>query len=381
MGMLMAKRCYYDVLGLPKSAADDEIKKAYRKLAMQYHPDRNVGDKQAEDKFKEATEAYEVLISAEKRQRYDRYGHAGVENMDAGSGFAQTDLNEIFNDLLGGFFGAGPASSRRRSGPQPGRDIQVVLDITLAEVATGVKKSVTIHRDEPCPTCQGTGARPGTQPTICRRCGGQGVVIQRQGFFQIQQTCRSCDGAGVVITDPCSNCRGTGKVTGKRTLDVEIPPGVDTGDRIRFPGHGDAGAAGAARGDLEFVIRVKEHRFFQRDGQNLICQWPITFSQAALGATLELTTLTGETIRYELPRGTQTHEVLRIAGQGLPGRRGGRRGDLLVQVLVDTPQHLSPEQETLFRQLAELEKQQQDRPPDRKSFFSRLRDWLTSEDK
>jgi len=378
----MAKRCYYEILGVPKSAAEDEIKKAYRRLAMQYHPDRNVGDKHAEEKFKEATEAYEVLISAEKRRQYDRYGHAGVEQMNAGSaGFAQADLSDIFNDLLGGFFGAGPTSNRRRAGPEPGRDLQVVLDLTLEEVATGVKKMVTIQRDELCTTCQGTGARPGTRPTNCRRCGGQGVVIMRQGFFQIQQTCPSCGGAGVIITDPCSSCRGKGKVTANRSLEVEVPPGVDTGDRIRYPGQGDVGAVGAPRGDLEFVIRVKEHRFFQRDGQHLICQWPITFSQAALGGTLELTTLTGEIIRHELPRGTQSHEVLRIPGQGLPGRRGGRRGDLLVQVLVDTPQHLTPEHEALFRKLAELEKQDQKRPPDRKSFFSRLKDWLKSDEK
>lgn len=379
----MAKRCYYEILSVSKTANEDEVKKAYRKLALQFHPDRNAGDKDAEDKFKEATEAYEILISAEKRERYDRYGHAGIENMgQGGGGFQGADLNDLFSDLLGGFFGGGGSSGkRRRAGPQPGRDVQVVLDITLVEVATGVKKSVTIQREDSCETCSGQGAKPGTQPAPCRRCGGQGVTIQRQGFFQVQQTCRSCDGAGVVITDPCTACRGHGKTTGRRTIEVEIPAGVDTGDRIRYPGQGDAGGTNAPRGDLEFVLRVKEHRFFQRDGQNLVCQWPITFSQAALGATLELTTITGEKLKYELPKGTQTHEVLRLAGQGLPGRRGSRRGDLLIQVAVDTPQHLTAEQETLFRQLAELEKQYKDNPPHRKSFFARLKDWLTTEEK
>ena len=244
-----------------------------------------------------------------------------------------------------------------------------------------MKKSVTIQRDESCETCNGKGAKPGTKAAPCRRCGGQGVILQRQGFFQVQQTCRSCDGAGVVITDPCTTCRGTGRTAGKRTIEVDIPAGVDTGDRVRYPGQGDAGAAGAPRGDLEFVLRVKEHSYFQRDGQHLICQWPVTVSQAALGATLTLTTLTGEKVEHELPRGTQTHEVLRLGGRGLPARRGGRRGDMLVQVVVDTPQHLTPEQEALYRQLADLDQEYKDNPPHRKSFFSRLKDWLKAEDK
>jgi molecular chaperone DnaJ len=283
--------------------------------------------------------------------------------------------------MFGNFFGGGGGGrQQRRSGPAPGRDIQVVLDLELLEVATGVKKSVTVQRDDLCETCNGTGSKAGSRPTACRRCGGQGVVIQNQGFFRVQQACRACDGTGMVITDPCPTCRGQGKSATRKTFDVDIPAGLDTGDRIRLGGQGDAGGPGAPRGDLEFVIRVKEHRFFQRDGQNLICQWPITFSQAALGGQLELTLLTGEKVPLELPRGTQTHEVFKLTGRGLPARRGGgRNGDLLIQVVIDTPDKLSSEQEQLFRRLAELEKQRADEPPHRKSFFGRLKEWLASE--
>jgi molecular chaperone DnaJ len=373
---MAVKRDYYEVLGVARGATAEEVKKAYRKLALQYHPDRNHGDPAAADKFKEATEAFEVLSDPEKRGRYDRYGHAGLEGMAGGFG-GGVDLNDLFGDLLGSFFGG--AGGRRRAGPHAGRDVQVILEIELVEAATGVKKQVTIQREDHCETCGGTGTKPGTKPAACRRCGGQGVVIQRQGFFQVQQTCRACGGQGVVIADPCQSCRGNGRVVGRKTVEVDIPPGVDSGDRIRYQGHGDAGDPGAPRGDLEFVIRVKEHPFFQRDGQNLICQWPVTFSQAALGGPLEITTLTGEKVKYDLPRGTQTHEVLRLAGHGMPPRRaGGRKGDLLVQVVVDTPQHLTAEQEELFRRLAELEGNQT-AAPHKKSFFARLKDWLGAE--
>lgn len=375
----MAKRDYYEVLAIEKTASSEEIKKAYRKLALQYHPDRNHGDDEAAEKFKEATEAYEVLIVAEKRERYDRFGHAGLEG--GGGGAGGVDLSDLFGDLLGNFFGggAGGGGQRRRAGPQPGRDVQVVLDLELVEAATGVRKAVTVQREDHCEACQGSGAKPGTRPSPCKRCGGQGVVIQRQGFFQVQTTCRGCGGQGVVITDPCSTCRGNGRVVGKKTIEVDIPAGVDTGDRIRFQAMGDAGEPGGPRGDLEFALRIREHRFFQRDGQNLICQWPITFSQAALGATLEITTLTGQKVKHDLPRGIQTNEVLRLAGHGLPGRRGsGKKGDLLVQVVVDTPQNLTAEQEELFRRLAELEGNQT-ASPHKKSIFARLKDWLTTE--
>lgn len=373
----MAKRDYYEVLGVGKEASADEVKKAFRKLAMQYHPDRNHGDAEAAEKFKEASEAYEVLADAEKRSIYDRHGHAGLNQMGGGFGGHTVDLSDLFGDILGSFFGGG---GRRQSGPQPGQSIQAVLDIELREAATGVKRSVTVQREEHCEPCKGSGAKPGSTPAPCRRCGGQGVVIERQMFLQVQSACRACGGRGMINPDPCNGCRGAGRVNARKTFEVEVHPGADTGDKILMRGQGDAGDPGGQRGDLVFVVRVKEHRFFQRDGQNLICQWPITFSQAALGGPVEITTLTGEKVRYELPRGVQTHEVLRLTGHGLPTRRNpAKKGDLLIQVLIDTPQHLSAEQEVLFRKLAELEKQQVSAPP-KKSFFAKLKDWVTSDE-
>lgn len=373
----MAKRDYYEVLGVSRTATEVEVTKAYRKLAMQHHPDRNVGDPEAEVRFKEVTEAYEVLRDPQKRQIYDRHGHAGLSGMGGGGVDPRTAFHDLFDDLLGSFFGGGGGRRQSRGGPRPGRDIQAVLDIDLVEAATGVKKTQTVPRDEFCKECNGTGAKPGTKPATCRRCGGQGAVILNQGFISVQQTCRACDGRGQVITDPCPTCRGNGRVEVRRTLEVEIPPGVDTGNRIRYAGEGDAGDPGAPRGDLEFVIRVREHKFFHRDGHNLVCQWPVTFAQAALGGPIEITTLTGQKVIHELPRGIQTHEVIRLAGHGMPNPRGGRKGDLLVQVVVETPTQLTPEQEQLFRKLAELEHTQVSGP--RKGFFGKMKDLLTGE--
>ena len=369
------KRDYYDVLGVERSAGEDDIKKAYRKLALQYHPDRNAGDDDASVKFKEATEAYEVLGDAGKRSLYDRGGHAAVEGArQSGGGGQSVDLGDLLGGLFGGLFeGAAGGGGRRRAGPQPGRDVQIVIDLDLVEAARGVKKTVTIQREDHCEKCHGTGAKPGTKPTNCKRCGGQGVVIQQQMFMRVQTACRACNGQGVIVTDPCTVCRGHGKNVGKHTIEVEIPPGVDTGDRIRYQGQGDAGDAGAPRGELEFALRIRDHKFFERDGTNLICQWPITFAQAALGGPLEIRTLVGEKVKHELPRGVQTGDAIKIAGHGMPGRRGGRRGDLMVQIVIDTPQRLSPEQERLFRELAELDKIDVG-PPPKKSIFSKLKD-------
>lgn len=372
----MAKRDYYEVLGVSRTATEVEVTKAYRKLAMQHHPDRNVGDAEAEVRFKEVTEAYEVLRDPQKRQIYDRHGHAGLSGMGGGGVDPRTAFHDLFDDLLGSFFGGG-GRRQARGGPRPGRDIQAVLDIDLVEAATGVKKTQTVPREEFCKDCNGSGAKPGTKPATCRRCGGQGAVILNQGFISVQQTCRACDGRGQVITDPCPTCRGNGRVEVRRTIEVEIPPGVDTGNRIRYAGEGDAGDPGAPRGDLEFVIRVREHKFFHRDGHNLVCQWPVTFAQVALGGPIEITTLTGQKVVHELPRGIQTHEVIRLAGHGMSNPRGGRKGDLLVQVVVETPTQLTPEQEQLFRTLAELEHTQVSGP--RKGFFGKMKDLLTGE--
>ncbi len=378
------KRDYYEVLGVEVTADESQIKVSYRRLALQFHPDRNAGDEAASAKFKEATEAYEVLADQEKRSLYDRGGHAAVDGSrgggGGGAGYAQTvDLGDLLGGLFGGLFDGGGGGGRRKAGPQPGRDVQIVLDIELVEAARGVKKTVTIQREDHCEKCNGTGAKPGTKPTNCKRCGGQGVVIQQQMFMRVQTACRACNGQGVIVTDPCTQCRGNCRVVGKRTIEVEIPPGVDTGDRIRYQGQGDAGDAGAPRGDLEFAVRVREHKFFERDGTNLVCQWPITFAQAALGGPIEIRTLVGDKVKYELPHGVQSHDVIKLAGHGMPGRRGSRKGDLMVQILVDTPQRLSPEQEKLFRELAELEKSDVG-PPPKKSIFSKLKDLFVPEE-
>lgn len=375
----MAKRDYYEVLSVPRTATEVEITKAYRKLAMQHHPDRNVGDPEAEVRFKQVTEAYEVLRDPQKRQVYDRHGHEGLAGMGGGSQAAGSAFHDLFDDLIGSFFGGGGGGGRKQSrgGPRPGRDIQAVLEIDLVEAAVGAKKTQTVPREEACKDCSGVGSKPGTKPAVCRRCGGQGAVILNQGFISVQQTCRACEGRGHVITDPCQSCRGHGRVEVKRTIEIDIPAGVDTGDRRRYAGEGDAGEPGAPRGDLEFVFRVREHKFFHRDGHNLVCQWPVTFAQAALGGSIEIATLTGQKVPYDLPRGIQTHEVIRLGGHGMPNLRGGRKGDLMVQVVVETPTPLSPEQEQLFRKLAELEKT--DVGP-RKGFFGKLKDLFGGDD-
>jgi molecular chaperone DnaJ len=363
---MAGKRDYYEVLGISREAADDEIKRAFRKLAMQYHPDRNVGDKQAEEKFKEAAEAYEVLSDGSKRQRYDRYGHAGLEGMN-GPSFHQNaqSIFDIFGDLFGDILG-----QRGGPGSRSGRDLQVSIEVELVEAARGVKKTITIPREEICSECRGEGCRRGTRPAPCRRCHGHGVIIQGQGFFRVQQTCPGCGGRGAVITDPCSTCHGQGRVEVRASLEVNLPPGVDTGTRFRVTGEGEAGEPGAPRGDLYCLVRVREHPIFERDGLHLVCRVPITFSQAALGADIEVPTLEG-TITHPLPRGTQNGEVLRIPGLGMPSLRGGRRGELLVQVFVETPQKLTRRQEELFRELAEID--QKHVSPQRKSFLEKVR--------
>jgi molecular chaperone DnaJ len=368
----MAKRDYYEVLSVTRTSTEVEITKAYRKLAMQHHPDRNVGDPGAEVRFKEVTEAYEVLRDTQKRQIYDRHGHEGLSGAGA-AGQAAGGFQDLFDDFIGSFFGGGGGRKRQqRGGPRPGRDIQVVLDIDLVEAAVGAKKQIAIPREEACKDCNGNGSKPGTKPTVCKRCGGQGAVILNQGFISVQQTCRACDGRGHVITDPCPTCRGHGKLESKRTVEIEITPGSDTGHRYRYAGAGDAGDPGAPSGDLEVVIRVRDHKFFHRDGHNLVCQWPITFAQAALGGPIEITTLTGQKVMHDLPRGIQTNEVIRLGGHGMPNPRGGRKGDLMVQVVVETPTNLTPDQEAAFRKLAELEKTQVGGP--RKGFFGKLKD-------
>jgi molecular chaperone DnaJ len=368
--MMAGKRDYYEVLGVSKEAGDEDIKRSYRKLAMQYHPDRNVGDSEAEERFKEASEAYEVLRDPEKRQRYDRYGHAGLQGMNVPHFNDAQSVFDMFGDLFGDLFGG------RGGGRSGGRDLEVAIELELTEAARGVQKSITIPREELCTDCSGSGAKRGTSPAKCRRCDGHGVVLTNQGFFRVQQTCRACGGRGAVITDPCPSCQGRGRVVVRRTLELSVPPGVDTGNRIRLSGEGEAGDPGAPRGDLFCAIRIREHSLFRRDGPHLICQVPITFSQAALGGDIDVPTLNGA-ITHTLKRGTQGGDVVRIAGKGMPSLRGGRAGDLLVQLIVETPKNLTKRQEELLRELADLD--HKNVSPERKSFLDKVRDFFTAE--
>jgi molecular chaperone DnaJ len=369
---MAGKRDYYEVLGVRKDADDEEIKRAYRQLALKYHPDRNVGDEEAAERFKEAAEAYEVLRDPAKRSRYDRYGHAGLDGAGMPHFRDAQSIFDLFGDLFGDVFGGG---GRGRRGPQPGRDLQVTVEVELTEAYEGVTKTITIPREENCTECGGTGCRKGASPKTCSRCNGHGVTVQSQGFFRMQQTCRGCGGTGVIISDPCGACRGQGRVVAKRTLEVRLPPGVDTGTRVRLAGEGEAGEPGAPRGDLHCVVRCREHALFQREGSHLICRVPVTFSQAALGAEIEIPTLAGK-LRHPIPRGIQSGEVIRIEGKGMPSLRGGRPGDLLAQIVVETPRSLSKRQEELFRELAKLDHKHVS--PERQSFLDKLKSFFGS---
>ena len=379
----MSKRDYYEVLGVERGASVEDIERAYRKLARQHHPDRNIGETDAEHRFKEVTEAHEVLISVEKRERYDRYGHAGLDPQDTGFGPAGSNFSDIVTDLFSAFMGGG--NTRKRGGPKRGNDRRQVIDLQLHEIITDVKKNITVHRRETCIDCSGKGTKSGKRNT-CPQCNGRGEFAQRQGFFEIRQTCPRCQGEGAVIADPCPTCRGGGQIDATRTVEVRIPAGSDTGLRLVVPGEGDAGQPGAERGDLELVVRLAEHPDFERDGTHLICNVGLTYSQAALGATIEIPTLTG-LAKLVIPQGTQSHTELLVRGEGLPelrvDRRGQpisntRRGDIRVRVIVQTPRDLNKRQEELFRELADIEHKHVDGP--KKSFLGKLKGWFTSSD-
>ncbi len=355
-------RDYYEILGVQRDADGEVIKKAYRKLALQYHPDRNNGSRDAEELFKEATEAYEVLRDADKRSAYDRFGHAGVKSGagDYGAGFNFADALSIFMRDFGGFgvedlFGGG---SRQRAGRGRGSDLRVRLPLTLEEVVTGVRKTVKIRAQDHCAECGGSGAAPGSSPERCSTCGGAGEVrrVQRSILGQLVSVtpCPACHGEGQRITTPCKKCNGRGVEASEKKVEVEIPPGVSTGDYITLRGHGNAGQHGGARGDVIAVIEVEEDERFARDGADLLYELPITFTQAALGAEIEVPLVTGNA-KLRVAPGTQSGHLLRMRGKGLPQLRGGSRGDLIVRVNVWTPTHLSPEQERALRELADLE--------------------------
>jgi len=367
------KRCYYEVLGVDRSATDGQISEAYRKLALKYHPDRNPGDEEAVARFKEAAEAFEVLNHPEKRARYDRFGHAGLEGVAGGAPHFHDvgDIFEAFGDIFGDLFGGGGRSRGRRV--RRGADIRCQVTIDLIEAAHGVTKTVEFQRHQKCETCGGSGAKPGTEAEYCAYCGGSGRVVQSTGIFSLQTTCPSCHGAGSVIRHPCPDCNGGGFVPRRVSRRVTIPAGVDDQSRLRLQGEGEPSPDGGPPGDCYCIIRVSEHPLFERNGQHVICHVPISYSQAALGATVEVPTLDGRE-QIEIPRGTQSGEVFKLKGCGMPHLRRRGRGDLLVQVYVEVAENLDAEHERLLRELAELE--QRDVTPHRKSFFQKLKEYF-----
>jgi len=343
----MAKRDYYDVLGISKAASADEIKKAYRRLAMRFHPDRNSDDSEAEAKFKEAKEAYEVLSDSDKRSAYDQFGHdavRGSSGMGGQGGFGAEGFGDIFGDVFGDIFGGG-----RRGGPQVfrGADLGYELRLDLEKAVSGDTVKIDVPSQVTCETCDGSGAKKGTQPVQCTTCNGAGQVRMQQGFFSIQQTCPACKGAGTMISDPCPTCHGRGRVRKTRTLSVKVPAGVDDGDRIRLSGEGEAGRNGGPPGDLYVEVRVDPHKLFNRDGADLSCEVPISFATATLGGDVELPTLDGN-VSLKVPAGTQSGKVFRLRGKGVTIVRDPRKGDLFAQVAVETPVNLTSEQKDLL---------------------------------
>ena len=377
MVTMAGKRDYYEVLGVVKTASDKEIAAAYRKLAIQYHPDKNPGNEEAVTRFKECAEAFEVLSDGDKRSRYDRYGHAGVEGPGGAPHF--TDVNDVFEafgdifgeGLFGDLFGGGRRGRGRRA--RRGSDVRADVTLDLLEAARGTTKKMRFERLERCDECHGSGAKAGSKPETCRYCGGQGQVIQTTGIFRVQTTCPACQGAGKTIKDPCPQCRGEGQLRRRVERDVRIPPGVDGDTRLRLGGEGNQSAEGGTPGDCYCFITVKEHPLFHREGQHLVCQVPLTYSQAALGAQIEVPTLDG---REELtvPAGTQPGDVFRLRGRGMPDPRARGRGDLLVQVSLEVPKTLTARQEELLRELAEEERANVS--AHRKSFFEKLKEYF-----
>ncbi len=350
--MSRQKKDYYDILGVPRNAAAEEIKKAYRKAALQHHPDRNPNDKKAEDKFKEATEAYQVLSDSQKRQVYDQFGHEGLQGSGFDpSGFAQGGFGDIFGDIFEDFFGGSAGGSRKRS--QRGHDLQYDLEIEFDEAVFGAEKSFDIERDEACSSCKGDGAKAGTGRKTCPACRGQGQVLASSGFFSIARTCGRCHGQGSLIEEACAACGGKGSVQVKRKIQIRIPAGSDEGLRLRLSGEGEGGRQGGMRGDLYIVLHVKPHAFFRRDGETVICEVPISFAQAALGCELEVPTLVGKTT-VKVPAGTQTGKLFRLKGKGIASIRGAGIGDQEVRIVVETPTHLSDKQKELLKEFAEL---------------------------
>lgn len=366
----MSKRDYYEVLGVAKGAGEADLKKAYRKLAMKHHPDRNPGDAKSEELFKEASEAYEVLTDPRRREIYDRYGHDGLKGAggggggDFGGGFSDL-FGDVFADIFGG-----------RSGPRRGADLRYTMELSLEDAVRGVEQTVRIPKRKACESCNGHGTRDGQKPASCPTCHGAGQVRIQQGFFTLQQTCPQCSGRGTAVSDPCGDCRGAGQVRYDKTLSVRIPAGVDTGDRIRLNGEGEPGEPGAPAGDLYVQIVVKPHDFFVRDGDDLHCEVPVSFVSAALGGELSVPTLDGEAT-LKIPEGTQSGKVFRLRGKGVRSVRGAGTGDLLCRIAIETPVKLSSRQKELLREFGEsLDKQGEKHNPESTSWVEKAKRFL-----
>jgi len=358
----MSKRDYYEILGVAKGRSTAELKNAYRRVAMKHHPDRNPDNKESEDKFKEASEAYEILSNEQKRAAYDQYGHAGVDGSSGmgGGGGGAGGFSDIFGDVFGDIFGGGGGGGGRR-GPARGSDLRYTLDLNLEDAVKGTTVKIKVPTLVSCKPCGGSGAKPGSSPVTCSTCGGHGQVRMQQGFFSVQQTCPTCRGKGQTISDPCRECHGQGRVEETKTLSVKVPPGVDTGDRIRLAGEGEAGADGGPTGDLYVQVSVIDHEFFQREGKNLYCEVPISLFDACLGGEIEVPTLDGR-VKLKVPEETQTGKLFRLRGKGVAPVRGGSTGDLLCRVVLETPVNLSKKQKEMLDELRGSMKGQKNSP-------------------
>lgn len=370
----MSKRDYYDLLGISKGASAAEIKKAFRKKAMELHPDRNKGDDTAEAKFKDVNEAYDALKDPEKKAAYDRYGHAAFESgmgggrqggggPDFGSAFS-----DVFDDLFGDFAGRGGRGGANR--PARGSDLRYNLSVSLEEAFSGKQETVSVNASVNCESCTGTGAQGGTEPSSCPTCSGMGKVRAQQGFFTVERTCPTCNGRGNIITNPCTSCAGSGRQQRERSLSVNIPAGVETGTRIRLAGEGEAGVRGGPAGDLYIFIEVADHKIFERDGPNIFCRVPVTMTSAALGGEIEVPTIDGGKSRVKIPSGTQSGTQMRLKGKGMPGLRSSAKGDLFLEISVETPVNLSTRQKELLKEFATLGK---DNSPESQNFFSKVK--------
>ncbi len=373
----MSKRDYYDILGVARDSSEKDIKKAYRRVAMKHHPDRNPDNKESEEKFKEASEAYEVLSDAQKRSAYDQFGHDAVSGNAGAGGFGGAgagNFSDIFGDVFGDMFGGGGGGGRSR-GPARGSDLRYNLDIDLEEAVKGTEVKIRVPTLVACEPCDGSGAKKGSSPVTCTTCGGVGQVRMQQGFFSVQQTCPNCRGKGKMISDPCTSCHGQGLIEETKTLSVKVPPGVDTGDRIRLTGEGEAGPDGGPPGDLFVQMNVREHKIFERDGKHLYCEVPISIIDASLGGELEVPTLDGR-VKLKIPAETQTGKLFRLRGKGVTPVRGGSTGDLLCRVTLETPVNLTKHQKELFKQLQESFEKEGNQSPRKNSWFEGVKNFF-----